>query len=275
MLIDKGGLCRLYYFWKVIMFLITQARVGYSHSEMMALHFAARELGWEVFPAPTTWRMDEEFIASKPIGVPYGCQLFAEIISQQLGWTLLGNPFDWLTKIPIEFTKRKIIFTTTGQAKFYPERKFIKPADAKMFPAKIYEAGTFDYTSNVDPKYSELVADDSPTLISDVVEFTSEFRCYVKNQKVQTWSCYIHDGVINHDENWRNPSIFDGLEPPDAFVNRMLETVHSEPSVIDVGIVPGLGWAIIESNQAWASGIYGCDPVESLLVMKESVGLIL
>jgi hypothetical protein len=144
-----------------------------------------------------------------------------------------------------------------------------------MFPAKIYEAGTFDYTSNVDPKYSELVADDSPTLISDVVEFTSEFRCYVKNQKVQTWSCYIHDGVINHDENWRNPSIFDGLEPPDAFVNRMLETVHSEPSVIDVGIVPGLGWAIIESNQAWASGIYGCDPVESLLVMKESVGLIL
>jgi hypothetical protein len=40
------------------MYLIAQARVGYAHSEMMVLHFAARELGWEVFPAPTTWRME-------------------------------------------------------------------------------------------------------------------------------------------------------------------------------------------------------------------------
>ena len=51
----------------------------------------------------------------------------------------------------------------------------------------------------------------------------------------------------------------------------MLETVHSEPSVIDVGIIPKLGWAIIESNQAWASGIYGCEPTEALKVMAESV----
>lgn len=253
------------------MHLITQARVGYAHSEMMALHFAARELGWEVFPAPTTWRMEQDFIDSKPKGVPYGSQLFAEIISQQLGWSLIGNSFDWLTKIPIEFTKRKIIFTTTGEAKFYPEKKFIKPADAKMFPAQVYEAGTFDFTANVDAKYSEFVPDDSPTLISDIVDFKSEYRCFVKDQKVQTYSCYIHDGVINHDANWTDPKIYEGLEPPDVFVNRMLETVHSEPAVIDVGIVPGLGWCIIESNQAWASGIYGCDPVEALLVMRASV----
>jgi hypothetical protein len=62
--------------------------------------------------------------------------LFAEIISDQLGWELTGNTFDWLTKIPIEFAKRKIIFTDTKAAKFYPEIKFIKPAYAKMFPAK-------------------------------------------------------------------------------------------------------------------------------------------
>ncbi len=253
------------------MYLITQARVGYAYSEIMALHFAAREMGWEVYPAPVTWRMEEDFINSKPTGVPYGSQLFAEIISDQLGWELSGNTFDWLTKIPIEFTKRNIIFTNTKDAKFYPERKFIKPADAKMFPAKVYESGTFDYTSNVDPKYSELVSDDCPTIISDVVEFTSEFRCFVKDQKVQTWSCYTLDGVINHEGNWRNPEVFEGFEPPDTFVNKMLETVHSEPAVIDVGIIPGLGWAIIESNQAWASGIYGCDPVAALNVMAESV----
>lgn len=245
------------------MYLITQARAGYAHSEMMALHFAARELGWEVYPAPTTWRMEEDFIKSNPVGVPYGCQLFAEILSEQLGWTLIGNSFDWLAKVPFKYTKRVVKFMTVDQARFYGKTKFIKPADEKVFQAKIYDEDEFNPPDSV--------LGTNPTLVSDIVEFKSEYRCFVTNQKVQTYSCYIHDGVINHDANWRDPKIYEGLEPPDVFVNRMLEEVHSEPSVIDVGIIPGLGWAIIESNQAWASGIYGCDPVEALLVMQDSV----
>lgn len=43
------------------------------------------------------------------------------------------------------------------------------------------------------------------------------------------------------------------------------------PSVIDVGRIPGKGWAIIETNQAWASGLYGCDPLEALKAIEGSV----
>lgn len=244
------------------MFLITQARVGYAYAEIMALQFAARELGWDVFPAPTSWRMEPEFIESNPEGVAYGSQTFCEIISQQLNWNLIGNSFDWLAKVPIKYTKRKIDFMPLKEARRYKEKKFIKPADEKVFPALIYEAETFNPP--------ECVLEDTPTLISEIVSFVSEFRCFVKDQKVQTYSCYIHNELINHEDHWKDPKIYDGLESPEVFVNRMLQEVYSEPSVIDVGIVPGLGWAIIESNQAWASGIYGCDPVEALKVIEAS-----
>ena len=44
------------------------------------------------------------------------------------------------------------------------------------------------------------------------------------------------------------------------------------PSVIDVGRIKGKGLAIIETNQAWASGIYGCDPGGVLKVLEASCG---
>ncbi len=36
---------------------------------------------------------------------------------------------------------------------------------------------------------------------------------------------------------------------------------------LDVGIISDRGWAIIEQNAVWGSGIYGCDPVEVLRVL--------
>jgi len=42
------------------------------------------------------------------------------------------------------------------------------------------------------------------------------------------------------------------------------------PSVIDVGRIKGKGWAIIETNQAWASGLYGCGPMQVLKVLEQS-----
>jgi hypothetical protein len=62
---------------------------------------------------------------------------------------------------------------------------------------------------------------------------------------------------------------------PYEFVNDLLydHDMHDDgfitvPSVIDVGRIPGKGWAIIEINQAWASGIYGCDPGRVLDVLE-------
>jgi hypothetical protein len=30
--------------------------------------------------------------------------------------------------------------------------------------------------------------------------------------------------------------------------------------VMDVGLVPGTGWVVIEFNAAWGAGLNGCDP---------------
>lgn len=250
------------------MLLITQPRVGTSHNEILALQIAAKEKGWDVFSAPTSWRLDEDLIKSGVKGVPYGSQTFCEVISQQMGWTLKANPFDWLARVPEKFLKRKVDFMTLGEAKRLTEIKFIKPADDKCFLAGIYPPGTL--VVNV------AVPDDTPTLVSEIVEFDSEYRCFVNHGLVYAWSNYICYEHIADPNYWDMVPI----TYSDDEINRMLPTevvqllcrqwIVTEPSVVDVGRIKGKGWAIIETNQAWASGIYGCDPSGVLDVLEAS-----
>src|SRR5271166_3252420 len=99
------------------MILITQPRVGTAHNEILALHIAARDKGWDVLPAPNGWRLDEEITSKGLVGVPYGSQTFCEVIAQQMGWTLKGNSFSWLADLNPYFTKRQVDFMTLGEAK--------------------------------------------------------------------------------------------------------------------------------------------------------------
>jgi hypothetical protein len=244
------------------MILITQPRVGTSHNEILALQIAAKELGWEVLSAPSGWRLDEEMTKSGIKGVPYGSQTFCEVIAQQMDWTLKQNSFDWLARLPQGYLKRKVEFMTLGEAKLITERKFIKPADDKCFEAKVYEPGTF--------KPHEIIQDDYPVLVSEPVEFTLEYRTFVCGNKVKTWSNYIYNGHIADPKLWEAVPAYE--EMPQEFVQDMLywNDASTEPAVIDVGYIPGKGWAIIETNQAWASGLYGCDPLKALQVMEQS-----
>ena len=41
-------------------------------------------------------------------------------------------------------------------------------------------------------------------------------------------------------------------------------------TVIDVGTIAGRGWAVVEQNAAWGSGLYGCDPEQVLEVLRFS-----
>jgi hypothetical protein len=248
--------------------LITQPRVGTSHNEILALQMSARELGWEVLPAPSGWRLDEELTKSGVKGVPYGSQTFCEVIAQQMNWNLKANSFDWLAKIHPWYLKRKVDFMTLGEAKKITERKFIKPADDKCFDAKVYEPGTF--------KPHELIDDSYPVLVSDPVEFDLEYRTFVDGKKVKTWSNYICFEHLADPKYWNMVPLEEERFPHDL-VNDLLHDldyhdlgVTTVPSVIDVGRIKGKGWAIIETNQAWASGLYGCDPMQALKVMEQS-----
>lgn len=255
------------------MLLITQPRVGTSHHEILALHMAAQQLGWEVLPAPSSWRLDDELIKSGVKGVPYGSQLFCEVIAQQMGWKLWAQPFEWLAQLPQTFTKREVQFMTLAEAQQLNlnNKKFIKPADDKCFEAKVYDVGAF--------KAHELIKPDYPTLVSEPVEWSMEYRCfvgyddYLKQHVTYTWSNYLFHGDINNPKLHRmipgdNEHIIHFMT---SLLSHCDQTELAGPCVIDVGIIPGKGWAVIETNPVWASGIYGCDPLEVLKVMEQSV----
>jgi hypothetical protein len=38
--------------------------------------------------------------------------------------------------------------------------------------------------------------------------------------------------------------------------------------VVDVGFIRDRGWAVIEQNAAWGAGIYECDPLQVLEVLR-------
>lgn len=155
------------------------------------------------------------------------------------------------------------------EAKKITERKFIKPADDKCFEAKVYEPGEF--------QPSEYISDDYPVLVSDIVEWSMEYRTFVGRGNDHhypfTWSNYLFHGQINEPK--LHHMIPGDLEHIEEFMRPLLWSCHKNdmtgPAVIDVGVIPGKGWAVIETNQAWASGLYGCDPLKALKVMEQSV----
>ncbi len=58
----------------------------------------------------------------------------------------------------------------------------------------------------------------------------------------------------------------------------LLETVLADPcvvlsrtAVLDIGVIADRGWAVVEQNAAWGSGIYGCDPEQVLEVLRFAV----
>lgn len=245
---------------------ITQPRVGTAYNEILALQLAAKELDWEVYPAPGGWRLEEELTKQGIIGAAYGSQTFCEVIAQQMGWKLKQNSFDWLAKVPKFLLQRQVDFMTLGEAKKITERKFIKPADDKCFEAKVYEPGEFNPPS--------VVPDDYPVLVSEIVSWSMEYRCFIGNDEEYihpyTWSNYLFHGQIN--EPTLHKMIPGDVPHIDHFLSDVIEYGPTlVPSVVDVGIIPGKGWAVIETNPAWASGLYGCDPIYAFQVIADSI----
>lgn len=228
--------------------------------EVQLLAETAQVLGWDVYHGG--WRIPEHLLHQP--GAVYGEQFFCEVIADQMNWKLISNPLDWLAKLPETYTARKISFMKLSEARNITEEKFIKPADDKCFPAQIYASGK-DLTTNSD-------LDNTPTLVSDVMKFTSEYRCVIKNRKVITACCYYYKDFRSTEPDINKPERY--LENYDAvvnFVNTMLaddKVECAESTVIDVGRYKKDTYAIIESNPVYASGTYGCELVAMLDAVK-------
>jgi hypothetical protein len=189
--------------------------------------------------------------------------LFAPTIAKALGLRLLEPALDWLTQVPHEFRRRDVWLSTLGEARTLSEPRFVKPPNEKSFSAQVYGCG------------DELPAefdDSTPVLVAEPVEWEVEVRCFVLDGTVRTLSPYLRCGQLaKHDG-------FLATEDELQEARRLVETLLADSRVqtpravvVDVGKIAGRGWAVVEANAAWGSGIYGCDPHVVLEVIRHAV----
>jgi len=182
-------------------------------------------------------------------------------VASRLDSFLLGCSSEWVANLPDPFTRRTIKLLELKDATGIKERCFIKPALGKSFDAAVRTGqALISQVSHLPPGL--LVH------VSEVVEWETEYRCFARNNKVLTLSPYRRGGVTfsSYASPLRGPR--GELEAASEFANSVLKSVPCPRAfVLDVGIIKGGGWAVVEPNECWGAGIYGCTPSSVLQVL--------
>lgn len=200
-------------------------------------------------------------LSALPEPVFYGEALFGPTLAEQLGLNLLNPPEDWLVRLPFEFKHRKVTLSSLGEARKSATAAFVKPPNDKSFPADIYRG------AELPTEYP----DEMPVLVSEVVKWEKEFRCFILNRSLCTYSLYSRFGDLQRETEFASSTEEDQqLEeflsklPADSRVDLLAATV------VDVGVIQDVGWACVEQNAAWGAGIYGCNPTAVLEVLQHA-----
>jgi hypothetical protein len=198
--------------------------------------------------------------------VIYGEALFVAIIADQLDLALLETPLDWLPSLPFAYRQRDVYLTTLKEARSITHPAFIKPAADKTFDAKVYESGA----ALPSPDWFD---DATRVLVSEPVQWEIEFRSSIADCEVRTISPYSRYGELIENEagEWIATEVEN--HEADQLLDRILgdEAVAFPPAIVlDIGKISGRGWAVVEANPAWASGIYGNNPDQVLKALAKS-----
>jgi hypothetical protein len=228
--------------------------------DSQALWKAAAQLGWSV-ERLGSWRVPDHFRSLDDIAL-YVEALFAQTMADQFGLELLSPPEDWLVRLPFEYKRRDIRLTTLGEARKLETAAFVKPPNDKSFPANVYER------SSLPIEYD----DNMSVLVSDIVSWEAEFRCFVLDRSLVTYSIYARNGDLQRATQFQSEMAED-RELEDFMAKLLVDSRVDLPdaTVIDVGYIHGAGWACVEQNAAWGAGIYGCDPIKVLEVVRRAV----
>jgi hypothetical protein len=231
--------------------------------DSIALSRAAGRLGWQV-ERLASWHI-QPTLREEDVCL-YGEPLFAIHASTHLGVRLIETPYNWLEDQPPEYLKRSIRLMTMREARAITDESFVKCAGEKFFAARVFQSG-----ANLPS--AEIVSDAVPVLVIEPVIWDVEFRCFVLDRKCVTLSPYLIGGELARtaEGEWKAEEAV--LAEATGFIERVLrdERTKVPPAVvIDVGIIRDRGWALVEANPAWGSGIYGCDPATVLQVVRRS-----
>jgi hypothetical protein len=228
-----------------------------------ALADAARQAGWRAYAY-------DENPDIKPQGklIFYGGTDQALAIARRFHLALLEPPLDLLAKLPLEFRLRSVEYARFSDLARLNAPTFVKPADAlnKSFDPGIYVSGR-------DIRALKGVDGNSPVLLAESVEWSAEYRCFIREGEVAAWSPYISFGR----PVWRpfRQGTLEGQGPPSvlSFCKRLFSRagVSFPPAfVMDVGLIDDRGWAVVEFNPVWCSGVLGADPRKLLAVLDRA-----
>src|SRR5262245_33225424 len=228
-----------------------------------ALADAAQRAGW------TAYAFDEERKRrARGKLVFYGGTDLALVVASRFHLRLLEPPFELLAKLPLEFRRRAVEYARFGDLGRLKVPTFVKPADALD---KSFDAGI--YPSVRDIRTSRSVDAQSPVLLAEPVEWSTEYRCFIKEGKIAAWSPYVSFGR----PVWRpfGPKTLAAETPANlsSFCKRLFSQsgVWFPPAfVMDVGLIDDRGWAVVEFNPAWCSGVLGADPRQVLDVLERA-----
>jgi hypothetical protein len=230
-------------------------------SDTIAVGRAAAVAGWAV-ERLAGWRVPE-WLGGEDV-VLYGEPLFASVVAADLNVALLGPPFDWLPSLAPTYRRRDVRSATLEDARLLACPTFVKPADEKCFPPSVIHSG-------LDLPGQDVLPGTTPVLLAEPVRWEVEFRCFVLDRRVVTTSVYLRHGELaqSADGTWADDRT--------GAAREFAESVCSDPVVglppavvVDVGLIEGRGWAVVEANAAWGSGIYGCDPSAVLASVQRS-----
>lgn len=225
------------------------------------LRKAAHDLGWKTF------RLEDDSIPPSlepeedgPFAI-YCTVPDAFNVAHRLDSILLGCGSGWLTGLPEKFLKRKIEVLALAHAESIKGKRFIKPALGKSFEAAVKHG--HELTAQ-----AARLPPDLAIHVSEIVEWETEYRCFVKDKKVLTLSPYRQGDVrfSSYDSPLAGPR--QECEEAREFAESVANAVPCPKAfVLDVGFIRGNGWAVIEPNECWGAGIYGCAPEKVLDVL--------
>jgi hypothetical protein len=216
---------------------------------------AAKKRGWEAIRAEG-YKPD---IQQNEV-VLYGETLFTTMAARHLKYAILEPTFDWLAHISRHYLLRDVAIMTLQEARKITVPKFVKAADGnKAIHAEVYTTG-----QDLPSRY---ISQNLPVLVSDPVSWQTEFRFFILNRAIATFSIYARDGNL---EQYASP---EEQSEAQAFCQKILsdDAIAAPPAwVLDVGYIENSSWAIVEPNPVSSSGIYQCDPDKVLDALQRA-----
>jgi hypothetical protein len=199
----------------------------------------------------------------------YGGTDRAAAYAAQFDLCLIEPPLDLIVRVPADLLCRRVRFGTIAElvrdaAAATPV--FAKPADPiqRSFDAGVYR-GVAEIRGRrpLDPH--------TQVLLADPVEWTAEFRCFIREGTIGAWSPYFSFGR----PAWKPHSAATTPTPATltTFCERLYRAMANDlpPAfVVDIGALEDGRWAVVEFNPAWCSGLLGASVDGALRVIERA-----